>query len=198
MRRSSLYFAFRSDRHGAPVLIWPAPVATARSARKSSSVSPDRCEMTARYPALCAISTASSASESVPIWFTLIRTAFAVPSAMPQESHKQIIPDQLYSVPERFRYLFPAFEIVLAQPVFDGYDRVFFDQFLIVGNHFCGIPKYCLSALTGFPGKVVDVPALLVELACRRIDRDHHVVSGRIAGFLDRIDNELQCFIGIL
>ena len=86
MRRSSLYFAFRSDRHGAPVLIWPAPVATARSARKSSSVSPDRWEMTARYPALCAISTASSASESVPIWFTLIRTAFAVPSAMPQES----------------------------------------------------------------------------------------------------------------
>ena len=75
--------------------------------------------------------------------------------------HKQIIPDQLYSVPERFRHLFPAFEIVLAQPVFDGYDRVFFDQFLIVGNHFCGIPKYCLSALTGFPGKVVDVPAAL-------------------------------------
>ena len=112
--------------------------------------------------------------------------------------HKQIIPDQLYSVPERFRHLFPAFEIVLAQPVFDGYDRVFFNQFLIVGNHFCGIPKYCLSALTGFPGKVVDVPALLVELACRRIDRDHHVVSRRIAGFLDRIDNELQCFIGIL
>ena len=64
----------------------------------------------------------------------------------------------------------------------------------------CGAPSFRegLSALTGFPGKVVDVPALLVELACRRIDRDHHVVSGRIAGFLDRIDNELQCFIGIL
>ena len=29
-----------------PVLIWPTPVATARSAMKVSSVSPERCEMT--------------------------------------------------------------------------------------------------------------------------------------------------------
>jgi hypothetical protein len=41
-----LYFATRSVREGAPVLIWPALVATARSAIVVSSVSPDRCEMT--------------------------------------------------------------------------------------------------------------------------------------------------------
>ena len=40
---SWLYFATRSDRQGAPVLICPAFVATARSAMKVSSVSPDRC-----------------------------------------------------------------------------------------------------------------------------------------------------------
>ena len=36
----------RSDRLALPVLIWPAPVATARSPMNVSSVSPDRCEIT--------------------------------------------------------------------------------------------------------------------------------------------------------
>ena len=42
MRSSWLYFATRSERDGAPVLIWPQPVATARSAIVVSSVSPER------------------------------------------------------------------------------------------------------------------------------------------------------------
>ena len=48
MRSSWLYLAVRSPRAGAPVLICPAPVATARSAMKVSSVSPERCEMMLR------------------------------------------------------------------------------------------------------------------------------------------------------
>ena len=46
IRSSWLYFAMRSVREAEPVLICPAPVATARSAIKVSSVSPLRCEMT--------------------------------------------------------------------------------------------------------------------------------------------------------
>ena len=46
MRSSWLYFATRSVRDSAPVLIWPAFVATAMSAIVASSVSPERCEMT--------------------------------------------------------------------------------------------------------------------------------------------------------
>src|SRR6056297_1514191 len=42
MRSSWLYLATRSLRAGAPVLIWPQLVATARSAMVASSVSPDR------------------------------------------------------------------------------------------------------------------------------------------------------------
>ena len=45
MRSSWLYFAVRSVRLALPVLICPAPVATARSAMNVSSVSPERCEM---------------------------------------------------------------------------------------------------------------------------------------------------------
>ena len=47
MRSSWLYFATRSERAGAPVLICPVPSATARSAIVESSVSPERCDMTA-------------------------------------------------------------------------------------------------------------------------------------------------------
>ena len=50
MRSNWLYFAMRSVREAEPVLICPAPVATARSAMNVSSVSPERCEMTAVYP----------------------------------------------------------------------------------------------------------------------------------------------------
>ena len=51
MRSSWLYLATRSVRLGAPVLIWPAFRATARSAMVVSSVSPERWETTAVYPA---------------------------------------------------------------------------------------------------------------------------------------------------
>jgi hypothetical protein len=47
MRSSWLYLATRSVRHNEPVLIWVAVVATDRSAIVVSSVSPERCEMTA-------------------------------------------------------------------------------------------------------------------------------------------------------
>ena len=47
MRMSWLYFATRSDRASEPVLICPQLVATARSAMVASSVSPERCDITA-------------------------------------------------------------------------------------------------------------------------------------------------------
>src|SRR5262249_44959688 len=47
MRSSWLYLAVRSERASEPVLIWPQFVATARSAMVESSVSPERCDITA-------------------------------------------------------------------------------------------------------------------------------------------------------
>src|SRR5262249_32836536 len=46
MRRQWVYLASRSPRATRPVLIFPAPVATARSAIVLSSVSPLRAEIT--------------------------------------------------------------------------------------------------------------------------------------------------------
>ena len=77
MRSSWLYLATRSERAGAPVLIWPQLVATARSAMNVSSVSPERCDITEVQPLRVAMSTASRVSVSEPIWLTLIRIELA-------------------------------------------------------------------------------------------------------------------------
>mmetsp|Transcript_25430 Transcript_25430/g.40664 ORF Transcript_25430/g.40664 Transcript_25430/m.40664 type:complete len:389 (-) Transcript_25430:289-1455(-) len=81
MRSSWLYLARRSERQGAPVLIWPVARPTARSAMYESSVSPDRWDVITPHPAFFAMRTASIASEMVPIWFTLSsRALHALPS----------------------------------------------------------------------------------------------------------------------
>src|ERR1700756_4941705 len=86
IRISWLYLAKRSERDSEPVLICPQLVATARSAIVVSSVSPERCEKTVRQPDRCAISTASSVSDKVPIWLTLTSKALATPRPIPSRS----------------------------------------------------------------------------------------------------------------
>src|SRR5687767_15667043 len=78
MRNSWLYLATRSLRAGAPVLIWPQLVATARSAIVVSSVSPERCDITDVYADRVARSTVSRVSVSDPIWLTLTRIELAI------------------------------------------------------------------------------------------------------------------------
>ena len=101
IRSSWLYFATRSVRDGAPVLICPHPVATARSAIVTSSVSPERWDITAVYPSSRAIRIAASVSVSVPIWLTLIRIEFATPLSIPAPQplgvgHEQVVADELH------------------------------------------------------------------------------------------------------
>lgn len=50
IRRRALYFATRSERAGAPVLIWPVRRATTRSAMTVFSVSPERWEIMTPQP----------------------------------------------------------------------------------------------------------------------------------------------------
>src|SRR5690349_17379322 len=91
IRSNWLYFAIRSVRLADPVLICPAPVATARSAMNGSSVSPERCDTIDVYPAAAAIAIASRVSVRVPIWFTLMRIELAIPSSMPRFSRAVLV-----------------------------------------------------------------------------------------------------------
>ncbi len=79
----------------------------------TSSVSPERCEITAVQPARCAISTAASVSVSVPIWFTFTRIEFAIPSRMPRASRVTFVTNT--SSPTIWMR-FPSFCASVAQP----------------------------------------------------------------------------------
>src|SRR5271154_4260798 len=97
----------RSVRLAEPVLIWPALVATARSAMNGSSVSPERCDTIAVYPALNAVCMASSVSVRLPIWLTLtrIRIRHAQVDALVQArsvANEQVVADDLGSGADSF------------------------------------------------------------------------------------------------
>src|SRR5881397_1544098 len=90
IRMSSLSFAIRSPPT-APVLMPRHPNATARWAIVSSVVSPDRCDITVVNPDLWARSTAARVSESVPIWFGLIRIALPARSSIPRRNRSTFV-----------------------------------------------------------------------------------------------------------
>src|SRR5271166_4493475 len=89
--RSRLYLAMRSLRLAEPVLICPPPIATVKSARNASSVSPERCDTTVFQPALRQRAIAWTVSVTVPIWFNLIKTAFAAFSLMPRAMNSGLV-----------------------------------------------------------------------------------------------------------
>ena len=114
--RSWLYFAVRSERQGAPVLICPALTATARSAMKLSSVSPDLWRSQSRSRPF-AVSMAARLSLKVPIWFTFTRMAFGS-DRIPFKSRasigdKQIVSHKLDPVPQGPGKELPSLPILL-------------------------------------------------------------------------------------
>ena len=85
-QRSRALKNFRDGRVGvllSLIHIWPAFTATARSAIKLSSVSPERWLTTQVYLERMASCMVSMASVREPIWFTLTRIELAVPVSMP-------------------------------------------------------------------------------------------------------------------
>ena len=170
MRSSRLYLATRSERDGAPVLIWPAPVATARSAMVVSSVSPERWLMTAPQPWPRARSTASSVSVSVPIWLSLMRIALAARSveaalrARSRVGHEQVVTDQLARSADALGEQLPALPVVLGQAVLERHDRVARDPVGPEVDHLAGLEA---AALLGQPVGQLAVGVRLTDRPAR-------------------------------
>ena len=114
---------------GAPVLIWPALVATARSAMVVSSVSPERCEMTTAVAGSRGRARSRRASRvSVPIWLTLTRIALrdALLDAAAQAldvGHEEVVADELHPVAEPLRERAPGVPVVLGERILDRDER---------------------------------------------------------------------------
>ena len=124
-----MYFATRSERDGAPALIWPVPIATTKSAMVVSSVSPERWLTIAAQPAPRASSMAPIVSDSVPIWLSLISTAFVARSSIALPMNAGFVtttssPTSWTFEPSRAVMLAPARPVVLAEAVLDRDDRI--------------------------------------------------------------------------
>ena len=191
MRSSWLYFATRSVRDRLPVLIWPAFVATARSAMNVSSVSPERCEMidaVAGHRAPCGSS--SSVSVRVPIWFSLMRIALAIPSSMPRARRsgfvtKRSSPTSCTLLAELVGEELPPVPVVFGEPVLDRDDAGTSTTSVVVDArrarraNAASCPRCTLRLL-------------VEELARRAVERERDVLARLVAGGLDRRDDALN------
>ena len=192
-----MYLATRSERDGAPVLIWPVPIATTRSAIVVSSVSPERCDTTADQPAPRASSIASIVSVSVPIWLSLISTEFAAPSSIAARDalgvgHEQVVADELDAVAEPLGQLLPAEPVVLGQAVLDRDDRVAGGPVGPQVDQLAGLERPALLGQHVARRRAVAAAPLLDQLGRRRVERDRDVLAGPVAGPLDGAQDDLD------
>jgi hypothetical protein len=129
MRRSWLYFATRSVREAEPVLIWPALVATAMSAMVTSSVSPERCEMTSCICSSGELDGIEGLGEGADlVHLHEDRVGGAGLDALLEEldvGDEEIVADELDLVADGVGELLPGGPVVFGAAVFDGDDRVF-------------------------------------------------------------------------
>ena len=59
--------------------------------------------------------------------------------------HKQVVPYKLNLISNPLCHLLPAVPVVLRKAVLNGKDGIFRNQFLIISNHFSGIPHHITS-----------------------------------------------------
>ena len=135
----------------------------------------------------------SKVSVSVPIWLTLIRIEFATPRSIPfcrnvGVCYKQIIADKLHVVADLVSQKFPAIPIVFGHSVFDGNDRILIAPVLPVRNHLIA-GQFSLVAL------FENVFLAVVKLARGRIERQHAIAPGCVAGLRDRLENRFDRFV---
>ena len=190
MRSSWLYFATRSERDGAPVLIWPQPVrhrevgdrrvlGLARAVRHDRRVA--GLPRHARSP--------SSVSVSVPIWLTLTRIELATPESIPRRRRSVLVtnrssPTSCTRSPIALGQRLPAVPVLLVHAVLDRDDRV-------AAGH--ARPSRRPSPRRERPALVLEhVGAAVVDLAGGGVERDRHVLAGRVAGGLDPRDQHLE------
>ena len=189
--------ATRSERDGAPVLIWPVPIATTKSAIVVSSVSPERWLTIAVQPARRAISIAAIVSVTVPIWLSLMRTEFAAFSAIPRAMNAGFVtrrssPTSWTLAPRRAVSSFQPAQSSSPRPSSSemiGYFAIQLSQRSTISPESRVRP----SALEEVAARHVAGAGPLDEHgAGRRVEGDRDVLAGPVAGLLDRPQDHLD------
>ena len=173
MRRSRLYLATRSDRDGAPVLIWPVPIATTRSAMVVSSVSPERCETTADQPRAARerdrFDRLGQRADLVELDEDGVRRVLLDRPGDPLGVRdQQVVADELDGRPQPLGQVPPALPVVLGEAVLERDDRVARGPIGPQVDQLTGIERPALARQHVARRRAVDAGALLDELARRR------------------------------
>ena len=198
MRSSWLYLAMRSVREAEPVLIWPAAVATARSAMKVSSVSPERCEMIELYPALRAqfdrVDGFGHAADLVELDQDGVGDAFVDAARETfRVGDEKIVADQLdlssRSLLPRSVSVFQPAQSSSAMPSSIETIGYFSIQSVQIRGHFAGGALDLVRFLED-----VFAAGLVVKFAGGRIERDGHLFAGFVSGGGDRLEHDLNGF----
>ena len=140
MRSSWLYLATRSDRAGAPVLIWPQLVATARSAIVVSSVSPGAVAHHAAVPValghLDGIQRLGERADLVDLDEQGVGRARLDAAGEPLGvGDEEVVADELHVVAHPVGHRLPAVPVALVERVLDGDQRVGGDEVGVVVDH---------------------------------------------------------------
>src|SRR5437867_2940459 len=99
--------------------------------------------------------------------------------------HEDVVANELHSMPQPLGEHLPALPVLLAQSVLDRDDRIAPDEALIISDHILAGPPGLRLALH-------HVPAVLVELAGRGIQRQRQILARRVPRRLDGLHDERQ------
>ena len=119
------------------------------------------------------------------------RIGDAVFDAVGQPRHvgdENIVADELAFLADFLRQHLPARGIVLGHAVFDRHDRIALGQF--------GEIIDLLLDRAGLALAFVLIGAVVEEFARRRIERQHDIFAGAVAGLLDRRQDEIERGLG--
>ena len=100
--------------------------------------------------------------------------------------HEQVVANQLYFVSQFLGEGSPAFPVVFCQTVFNGDDRIFFNQVCQVVHH--------LGAGLGCAFCQHMVFAVFIEFTCRYVHGQHNVFACFVAGFFNGFHDNVQGF----
>ena len=101
---------------------------------------------------------------------------------------EQIVADELHLAAQFLGQCRPTAPIVLIHAVFDRQDRIARHEICEIADHAVGIERLALARQL--------ILAVLEELAGGAVERQHDIITGRIARRFDRLHNKAQRLVG--
>ncbi len=103
--------------------------------------------------------------------------------------NEEVVAYELAVLADKIGKDLPACPVVFGHTVFDGIDRIFFNEFF---QELCLLFGCELGSVgTLFPGIIVHT--VLEEFGGSAVESDGDVATGNVAGFFDSLDNYVEC-----